>query len=81
MNVRKSLTIWKKIGITKKREIKMDPDRWKSVAVPIKTWDMLKELSEDNDRSIGGQISFLTKQEYMWKKSQTNSIDKQKARV
>jgi len=39
----------------------MDPDRWKSVAVPIKTWDMLKELSEDNDRSIGGQISFLTK--------------------
>ena len=26
----------------------MDPDRWKSVAVPIKTWDMLKELSEDN---------------------------------
>jgi hypothetical protein len=42
---------------------------------------MLKELSEDNDRSIGGQISFLTKQEYMWKKSQTNSIDKQKARV
>jgi hypothetical protein len=81
LNVRKSLTIWKKIGITKKREIKMDPDRWKSVAVPIKTWDMLKELSEDNDRSIGGQISFLTKQEYMWKKSQTNSIDKQKARV
>ena len=61
--------------------INMDPDRWKSVAVPIKTWDMLKELSEDNDRSIGGQISFLTKQEYMWKKSQTNSIDKQKARV
>ena len=75
------MTIWKKIGITKKRENKMDPDRWKSVAVPIKTWDMLKELSEDNDRSIGGQISFLTKQEYMWKKSQTNSIDKQKARV
>ena len=41
--------------------INMDPDRWKSVAVPIKTWDMLKELSEDNDRSIGGQISYLTK--------------------
>jgi hypothetical protein len=38
-------------------------------------------LSQDNDRSIGGQISFLTKQEYMWKKSQTNSIDKQQARV
>ena len=61
-------------------ETNMDPDRWKSVAVPIKTWDMLKELSEDNERSIGGQISFLTKQEYLWKKSQTNSIDKEEAR-
>tara|TARA_E500000318_G_scaffold99183_1_gene101068 strand:- start:1845 stop:2039 length:195 start_codon:yes stop_codon:yes gene_type:complete len=60
--------------------INMDPDRWKSVAVPIKTWDMLKELSEDNERSIGGQISFLTKQEYLWKKSQTNPVDKQEAR-
>jgi len=58
----------------------MDPDRWKSVAVPITTWDMLKELSEDNDRSIGGQISFLTKQEYMWKKTQNKSIDNLKSR-
>ena len=58
----------------------MDSEKWKSVAVQIKTWNMLKELSQDNDRSIGGQISFLTKQEYMWKKSQTNSIDKQQAR-
>jgi hypothetical protein len=48
--------------------------------VPIKTWTMLKELSEDNDRSIGGQISFLTKQEFLWKKSQTNNIDNIKAR-
>jgi hypothetical protein len=62
-------------------ETNMDSEKWKSVAVPIKTWNMLKELSQDNDRSIGGQISFLTKQEYMWKKSQTNSIDKQQARV
>ena len=59
----------------------MDPDRWKSIAIPIKTWKMLKELSEDNDRSIGGQISFLTKQEYLWKSSQSKSIDKQKSRV
>ena len=29
----------------------MDSEKWKSVAVPIKTWTMLKELSEDNDRS------------------------------
>jgi len=59
----------------------MDSEKWKSVAVPIKTWTMLKELSEDNDRSIGGQISFLTKQEYMWKKSQNKPIDNIKARV
>jgi len=58
----------------------MDSEKWKSVAVPIKTWNMLKELSQDNDRSIGGQISFLTKQEYLWKKSQTNSIDNIQAR-
>jgi|TARA_R100001510_G_C7589722_1_gene159848 hypothetical protein len=58
----------------------MDSEKWKSVAVPIKTWTMLKELSEDNDRSIGGQISFLTKQEFLWKKSQTNNIDNIKAR-
>jgi hypothetical protein len=58
----------------------MDSEKWKSVAVPIKTWTMLKELSEESDRSIGGQISFLTKQEYLWKKSQINSIDKHLAR-
>ena len=68
------------LGITIKRENQMDSEKWKSVAVPIKTWNMLKELSEDNDRSIGGQISFLTKQEYLWKKSQTNSIDNIQAR-
>jgi len=68
------------LGITNKRENSMDSEKWKSVAVPIKTWNMLKELSEDNDRSIGGQISFLTKQEYLWKKSQTNSIDNIQAR-
>jgi len=57
----------------------MDPDRWKSVAIPIKTWDMLKQLSEQNDRSIGGQISFMTKQESL-KKSDFYPIDKQQAR-
>jgi|TARA_R110002012_G_scaffold187808_1_gene354799 hypothetical protein len=68
------------LGITIKRENQMDSEKWKSVAVPIKTWNMLKELSQDNDRSIGGQISFLTKQEFLWKKSQTNSIDNIQAR-
>ncbi len=58
----------------------MDSEKWKSVAVTIKTCTMLKELSEDNDRSIGCQISLLTKQEFLWKKSQTNNIDNIKAR-
>jgi|TARA_R100001163_G_C4895352_1_gene86400 hypothetical protein len=44
----------------------MDPDKWKSVAVPIKTWDMLKKMSEGNDRSIGGEITNLAKREYVF---------------
>lgn len=39
----------------------MDPDRWKSVAVPISVWEMLKKLSDKEDRSIGGTIAWLTK--------------------
>jgi|TARA_B110000977_G_scaffold197051_1_gene278708 hypothetical protein len=58
----------------------MDSEKWKSVAVPIKTWNMLKELSEESDRSIGGQISFLTKQEYLFKRSITKQIDKLQVR-
>jgi hypothetical protein len=42
----------------------MDPNKWKSVAVPIKVWEMLKTIAESNDRSVGGTISFLTKKEY-----------------
>jgi|TARA_R110000787_G_scaffold24612_1_gene69678 hypothetical protein len=41
----------------------MDPDRWKSVAVPISVWEMLKKLSDKEDRSIGGTIAWLTKKE------------------
>jgi predicted DNA-binding transcriptional regulator AlpA len=63
-----------------RKENKMDSEKWKSVAVPIKTWTMLKELSEESDRSIGGQISFLTKQEYLFKRSITKQIDKLQVR-
>ena len=42
----------------------MDPNKWKSVAVPINIWSMLKEIADRNDRSVGGTISFLTKREY-----------------
>jgi|TARA_R100000315_G_C5147048_1_gene84134 hypothetical protein len=67
----------------------MDPDKWKSVAVSMKTWRRLKELSEDSERSIGGEISFLAKQEYLFKKSLKDTdkmgrkylIDKEKAEV
>ena len=60
----------------------MDPDKWKSVAVSKKTWSRLKELSEDSERSIGGEISFLAKQEYLSKKmGRKYFIDKEKAEV
>ena len=60
----------------------MDPDKWKSVAVSKKTWRRLKELSEDSERSIGGEISFLAKQEYLSKKMDRKyPIDKEKAEV
>ena len=58
----------------------MDPDKWKSVAVSKKTWSRLMELSEDSERSIGGEISFLAKHEYLSKKMDRKySIDKEKA--
>ena len=58
----------------------MDSNKWKSVSVPIKTWHMLVEMSESNDRSIGGQISYLTKQQYLFQASNTKNIDKNEAR-
>jgi len=52
----------------------MDPDRWKSVAVPIDIWEMLKKLSESEDRTIGKTIAWLTKKEfnYVDKTNKTN---------
>jgi len=41
---------------------------------------MLVEMSESNDRSIGGQISYLTKQQYLFQASNTKNIDKNEAR-
>ena len=42
----------------------MDPNKWKSVAVPINIWSMLKEIADRNDRPVGGTISYLTKREH-----------------
>ena len=54
----------------------MDPNKWKSVAVPINIWSMLKEIAYRNDRSVGGTISYLTKREH------EKTVDKeQKIRV
>ena len=47
----------------------MDPDRWKSVAV----WEMLKKLSDQEDRSIGGTIAWLTKKEFNYVDKTANS--------
>ena len=49
--------------------------RWKSVAVPIDVWEMLKKLSEQSeDRTIGKTTAWLTKKEfnYVDKTSKTN---------
>ena len=66
-------------------ETNMDPDRWKSVAIPMKTWKLLKEMAEKNDRSIGGEISHLTKQQYSFFSANANNykekIDNEEARV
>ena len=43
----------------------MDPNKWKSVAVPINIWAMLKEIDDRNDRSVGGTISYITKREQL----------------
>tara|TARA_R100000329_G_scaffold150991_1_gene145435 strand:+ start:592 stop:765 length:174 start_codon:yes stop_codon:yes gene_type:complete len=54
----------------------MDPNKWKSVAVPINVWAMLKEIADRDDRSVGGTISYLTKREH------EKTVDKeQKIRV
>ena len=39
--------------------LKMDTNRWKSVAVKIEDYKVLRELSEKNFRAPAGTISFL----------------------
>ena len=42
----------------------MDTDKYKSIAVGIKTWKKLNELAKENYRSVGGTITYLTEKEY-----------------
>ena len=41
----------------------MDIKKFKSVAVAIETYKLLKKLAEQDDRSAGMQITHLVKQE------------------
>ena len=40
----------------------MDPNKWKSVAVSIDVYEMLKDLAEKNERSVSSQLAHLVKQ-------------------
>ena len=37
----------------------MDPGRWKSVVVPISTYQVLRDMAERNRRTISGQFTFV----------------------
>lgn len=42
----------------------MDTSRWKSVAVSIDVYNMLKTMAVDNDRSVSKQAAFIVKQAF-----------------
>lgn len=39
----------------------MDPNKWKSIAVSVEVYEMLKELAEQNERSVSRQLAHLVK--------------------
>ena len=45
------------------QRMKMDIKKFKSVAVAIDTYKLLKKIAELDDRSAGMQITYLVKQE------------------
>lgn len=42
----------------------MDTSRWKSVAVSIDVYNMLKTMAVNNDRSVSKQAAFIVKQAF-----------------
>tara|TARA_R100001460_G_scaffold31577_3_gene62181 strand:- start:7432 stop:7590 length:159 start_codon:yes stop_codon:yes gene_type:complete len=42
----------------------MDTDKWKSIAVPIATWEKLNRMAKENFRTVGATITYLTEKEY-----------------
>jgi hypothetical protein len=42
----------------------VDTDKWKSVAVSIDIYRMLKAMAEKSDRSVSKQVAHIVKKEY-----------------
>lgn len=42
----------------------MDTDKWKSVAVSIDIYKLLKAMAEKSDRSVSKQVAHIVKKEY-----------------
>lgn len=40
----------------------MDTSKWKSVAVSIDNYKMLKQLAKENHRSVSGQLAYIIEQ-------------------
>ena len=49
----------------------MDTDKWKSIAVPIATWEKLNKMAKENFRTVGATITYLTEKEYESLKEET----------
>lgn len=39
----------------------MDLSRWRTVAVPVDLYKLLKDTAEQNDRSVSKQVTFIIK--------------------
>lgn len=37
----------------------MDPKKWKSVVVPLKTYGVLKSMAKKEHRTISGQLTYV----------------------
>jgi len=37
----------------------MDTEKWKSVNIPIKTYEILKKMAEREHRTLSGQFTFV----------------------
>jgi len=46
---------------TYSKELNMDTTKWKSIAVSVENYVLLKEMAKENDRSISGQVAHMIK--------------------